>query len=153
MSQNNFVIRPNLRYALGRIAASLVFAAVTVWAFIFLLVIGAGSVGELIFGIFVILFCPVMIMAMLSSAIWKLTIQEDNICFWSLFGRARFTFDDIERVELDIINSRTGTLKMWHVFLKGRSERRPIKVPHESSGIDTFLDCLESKNISGAKRL
>ena len=154
MIQNNFIMKTNTARSVGRIFGALISLMLLVWAVIFLLFIGASETGELIFGIFIIVFAPFVAVFMLNSAFWKCTIQGDHITVRTLFVTTKFTFDAIKKVELEVVSTnRYGDLKTLLIFLRDRSERRPISIPHKTIGRDTFIDCLKSRDILGVENL
>ena len=153
MNQDYFVMRPRIVTVLGWGLLSLLGVAAIIWAAVYFIVMGAGSYEELIFGgLLVIIVSFGSIAGLITRGIWKCTIQGNHILYWSLISRIKFAFDDIERVELDIMRShRAPDLKTLHIYLYGR--KRWLSIPSKSTNSNLFLECLKSRKILGSETL
>ena len=153
MNQSYFVMRPNKVTVFGGLLFNLFGITAFAWATYYFIVIGANSYEELILGGLLTIFLFIgSIGNMLIRVIWICSIQDNYIHYKSIVSNIKFTFDDIERVEVDIIHShRSPELKTLHIYLYGR--KRWISIPNKAVNSNAFIECLKHKNISGAENL
>jgi len=157
MSQEYFFIRPRIITSVVWILLSLAMVTYSVWAIAYFIFTSASSYDGVIifFGVILPIFLTYCaIVGVLYRGIWKCTVQCSNIYYWSPIKRVDFTFDGIERIELNIVGGgyHTGPeMKTVLIFLRGR--KRPILIPHKAVGINAFIECLKSKKILGSKIL
>ena len=93
-------------------------------------------------------------LAIVDNLIWKYTIRGNDIQYRSLFTRKKFTFEDIEKVELFVSGSneiQTPDMNVWRIFLN--EGKNPYTMPANVIGGNLFIRCLKDSNVSGADGL
>ena len=149
MNDDSFEMHAGVSRAVCKILGALVSIVAAVWAVYYLVVIGADETAEFAFGLFVVIFAPIVASALLGSAFGKIVVAGNHIQYRFLFRRRAFTFDDIARVELYVWQSRYGPTELFHIYLHGKI-RHAVAVPKRYVNSNLLVARLKARNILGS---